>query len=188
MEGNQKFTIIHRVLHWTIALVMPVLFITGFLRMFWLNKNGMVSIIESKTAASPLPKDVMTDIAKTIRAPMWEWHELFANIMVVAFIARIIYMIVKGIRFPNPFGKRSRLKEKLQGFVYICFYLFVFISAFTGICIQKGFFPDYADLFETIHKWGLYWFPIYIVLHLAGIAIAENTNKKGIASKMIGGD
>ncbi|CAM4062486.1 cytochrome b/b6 domain-containing protein [Flavobacterium antarcticum] len=188
MEGTQKFTVIHRILHWTIAFVMPVLFITGFLRMFWLNKNGMAAVIDSKTAASPLPKEVVTDIAKTIRAPMWEWHELFANIMVVAFIARIIYMIAKGIRFPNPFRKNNSLKEKLQGFVYIYFYVFVFISAFTGICIQKEFFTDYADLFETIHKWGLYWFPIYIVLHLAGIAIAENSNKKGIASKMIGGE
>lgn len=187
MEENKKFTVLHRILHWSIALIMPVLFITGFLRMYWLNKNGMVAVIESKTIASPLSKDVMTDIAKTIREPMWEWHEVFANIMVFAFIARIIYMIVKGIRFPNPFNKNLALKEKLQGFIYIYFYVFVFISAFTGICIQRAFFTDYGEQIEMVHKWGLYWFPIFIVLHLAGIAFAENTTKRGITSKMIGG-
>lgn len=188
MKENKKFTVIHRILHWLIALAMPVLFITGFLRMFWMNKNGMVDVIESKTAASPLPKDVMTDIAATIRHPMWEWHEIFANIMIGAFILRILYMIFKGIRFPNPFNSSLVLKERLQGFVYIYFYLFVFISAFTGVCIQYGLLESYGETIEMVHKWGLYWFPIYIVLHLLGIVIAEHTTKKGIASKMIGGE
>lgn len=188
MKEEQKYTVIHRVLHWIMALAMPIMFITGFLRMYWLNKNGMVSIIESKTAASPLSKDVVTDIAKTIRAPMWEWHEIFANVVIITFIARIIYMITKGIRFPNPFNQTLVLKERLQGFIYIYFYAFVFISAITGVCIEKGFFDNYHEEIEMIHKWGLYWFPIFIVLHLAGIAIAENTSKKGITSKMIGGE
>lgn len=188
MEENKKFTVIHRLLHWLIALAMPVLFITGFLRMYWMNKNGMVEVIESKTAATPLSKDVMSDIASSIRHPMWEWHELFANVMIFAFVARILYMIFKGVRFPNPFNSSLVLKERLQGFVYIYFYVFVFISAFTGVCIEKGFFDSYHEEIEMVHKWGLYWFPIFIVLHLAGIVIAEYSAKKGIASKMIGGD
>ena len=188
MEGKQKFSVFHRILHWTMALAMPVLFITGFLRMFWMNKNGMVSVIESKTAASPLSKDVMTDIAKTIREPMWEWHEIFSKVMIIAFIARIIYMFVKGIRFPNPFNKIHSLKERLQGFIYIYFYVFVFISAFTGICMEKELLTDYGDTIEAVHKWGLYWFPIFIVLHLLGLVIAEHSAKKGIVSKMIGGE
>ena len=187
MQENNKFSVLHRILHWTIAIAMPIMFITGFLRMYWMNKNGMVSIIESKTTTSPLSKEVMSDIAKTIREPMWEWHEIFANVMVAAFSIRIIYMVIKGIRFPNPFNKINTLKEKLQGFVYLYFYLFVFISAFTGICIQNEFFTAYEDQIEMVHKWGLYWFPIFIIVHLAGIVIAEKSNKKGIASKMIGG-
>ena len=188
MEAKQKFTAIHRILHWIMALAMPILFITGFLRMYWMNKNGMVAVIESKTVASPLSKDVMTDIAKTIRAPMWEWHEIFANVMIFAFIARIIYMLMKGIRFPNPFSTILPMKERLQGFIYIYFYVFVFISAFTGVCIEKGFFDSYHEEIEMIHKWGLYWFPIFIVLHLVGIVIAEYSTKKGISSKMIWGE
>ena len=147
----------------------------------------MVSIIESKSAATPLPEEIMSDIASSIREPMWEWHEIFANVMIIALILRIVYMIFKGIRFPNPFGKLA-FKERLQGFVYLYFYLFVFISAVTGICIEKGFFDSYHETIEMVHKWGLYWFPIFIVLHLLGIIIAENSAKKGITSKMIGGD
>lgn len=187
MEKKNKFTGFHRLLHWIMALAMPILFITGFLRMYWMNKHHIVSVIESKVGAA-IPKEQMTDIAKAIREPMWQWHELFAHVMIFSFIARIIYMIVKGIRFPNPFKKNTALKERLQGFTYVYFYVFVFISASTGICINKGFFPEWGDSIEMVHKWGVYWFPIFIVLHLVGIVIAEHSNKKGIVSKMIGGE
>ena len=186
MKSQQKFTIFHRLLHWIMAFAMPVLFITGFLRMYWMNKNHIAGIIESKTSA--IPKEQMTEIAKSIREPMWQWHEVFAHIMIFSFLARIIYMWVKGIRFPNPFKSNQPLKERLQGFTYVYFYLFVFISAVTGICIEKRFFPQWKEGIETVHKWGIYWFPIFILLHLAGIVIAEFSNKKGITSKMIGGD
>lgn len=36
------------------------------------------------------------------------------------------------------------------------------------------------------HKWGLNWFPIFIILHLAGIVISENSSNKGLTQKMIG--
>ncbi|MDD3005022.1 cytochrome b/b6 domain-containing protein [Flavobacterium sp.] len=188
MAEIKKFTIIHRLLHWLIAIAMFVLFITGFLRMYWMNKKGMVAIIESKTTSTPVAEEVLSDIASTIRQPMWEWHEIFANVMIVAFVARILYMLFKGIRFPNPFSRKIQFKERLQGFVYVYFYVFVFISAFTGICIENKFFDAYHETIETVHKWGIYWFPIFIILHLAGIVLAEHTTKKGITSKMIGGD
>ena len=186
MNTQKKFTPIHRVLHWIMAIAMPVLFITGFLRMYWMNKNNIVAVIESKTSA--IPKEQMTDIAKAIREPMWQWHEVFAKVMIFAFLARIIYMLIKGIRFPNPFKSNQPLKERLQGFTYVYFYLFVLISAFTGICIEKDLLSSYHENIEAIHKWGIYWFPIFILLHLVGIVIAEFSNKKGITSQMIGGD
>lgn len=188
METKNKFTRFHRLLHWLMALALPILFITGFLRLYWMNKHHIVSVIESKIPASTLSTEQMADIAKTIRAPMWEWHIVFAHIMIFSFVARIIYMIVKGIRFPNPFKRNIPLKERFQGFTYIYFYVFVLVSAVTGISIEKGFFPQWKEGIETVHKLGVYWFPIFILLHLVGIVIAEYSNKKGIVSKMIGGD
>lgn len=40
---------------------------------------------------------------------------------------------------------------------------------------------------ETVHKWAFYWGIGFIVLHFAGIAIGEMTDKKGITSRMING-
>lgn len=186
MKANNKFTLLHRLLHWLMAIAMPVLFITGFLRMYWMNKNNIVQTIQSKTSA--ISNGQMTEIAKSIREPMWQWHEVFANIMVIAFVVRITYMLIKGIRFPNPFRNNHSIKERLQGFTYIYFYTFVFVSAVTGIFIEKQLFTEWKEGIETVHKWGIYWFPIFIILHIAGIVIMEFSTKKGITSKMIGGD
>lgn len=186
MTKERKFTLLHRLLHWVMAIAMPVLFITGFLRMYWMGKVAVSDALSSQGV------EVTTDQAKAVykalREPMWQWHEVFANVMILAFLARIIYMLSKGIRFPNPFRGNQTLKAYLQGFIYVYFYVFVFISAFTGICIEKGFFIQWEDTIESVHKWGIYWFPIFIGLHIVGIVLAELSDKKGITSKMIGGD
>ena len=44
-----------------------------------------------------------------------------------------------------------------------------------------------SNLAETTHKLAVYWMPIFVILHFGGITISENTNRKGITSKMIGG-
>lgn len=186
MKNKSKFTLIHRVLHWAIAISMSVLFITGFLRMYWMNRKTIVSIIQNN--ASEISKAQMNEIAISIREPMWQWHEIFAYIMLIAFIVRIVYMLIRGIRFPNPFKSKISLKERLQGFTYIYFYVFVFISTFTGICIQQELLAENHETIETIHKWGIYWFPIFIALHIIGIILSEIGDKKGITSKMIGGE
>lgn len=54
--------------------------------------------------------------------------------------------------------------------------------------IKKGILTEWESKIETIHKLGIYWFPLFILLHLSGLIIAEISNKKGIISKMVGGD
>ncbi|MCO5235487.1 MAG: cytochrome b/b6 domain-containing protein [Chitinophagaceae bacterium] len=186
MKTNRKFTALHRVLHWIMAIAMPILFITGFLRMYWMGKQAVADAIASQ--GIEVTKEQAKAVYKVLREPMWEWHFIFAHVMIFAFLARIIYMLIKGIRFPNPFKNNQSLKTRLQGFTYVYFYFFVFVSAITGIFLEKGFFPDWKGNIETVHKLGVYWFPIFILLHFAGIVLAEFSSKKGITSKMISGD
>lgn len=186
MKNN--FTKLHRLLHWVTALAMMVLFITGFLRMKWMSKTTIANAINYKTTDAPLTKEQIGGIIKTIREPMWQWHEIFAKVMIITLIVRIIYMVLKGIKFTNPFKTNINFKERIQGLTYVYFYVFVTISAFTGICLENGFLATYEDAIEDIHKWGLYWFPIFMILHIGGVYLAEHSNKKGITSKMISGD
>ncbi|MBW7870283.1 MAG: cytochrome b/b6 domain-containing protein [Flavobacteriia bacterium] len=186
MEKTEKFTALHRALHWLTALAITVLFLTGFLRMTWMDKKKVAEIIASKTDA--LSGDEMISIAKAVREPMWEWHVIFAYVMITVFAARLIYMAVKGIRFPNPFDSKISIGERFQGISYVYFYFLVAGSVLTGICLKFGFFDEFHKQIEGVHKWGLYLYPIFFLIHFVGIAIGEHGNKRGVVSKMIGGE
>ncbi|MCG2793515.1 MAG: cytochrome b/b6 domain-containing protein [Weeksellaceae bacterium] len=187
-ENKNKFTTIHRVLHWSLAILMVVLFITGFLRMYWMSKNTIINAVETQLQSQNinLEKEKILPIVKSIQKPMWEWHEYTAYLVLAAFLIRVIYMLAKGIKFPNPFVKNQAVKEKMQGLIYVILYLFVAVSIVTGFYL-KLIDGEWKEPMETVHKWAIYWFPIFILLHFGGIIIAELTDKKGIVSKMIGG-
>ncbi|MCO6494291.1 MAG: cytochrome b/b6 domain-containing protein [Bacteroidetes bacterium] len=186
MNSQSKFTFLHRLIHWILAIAVSIQFATGFLRMEWMGKKAVMNAFEQNGIEAS--KDQMKAVYKTLREPMWQWHEVFAHVVIFAFLARIIYMLVKGIRFPNPFKSNISLKERFQGLTYVYFYAFIAVQAFTGICLEKGFLASYKEGIEDIHKLGIWWFPIFILLHLAGVLLAEHSQKKGITSKMIGGE
>src|SRR5690625_7135695 len=101
-KQTSRFTILHRILHWTMGLAMSILFITGFLRMYWMNKHRIISVIKSRLSDASLSDEQMTSIATDIRAPMWQWHEDFAQVMIIAFIIRMIDILLRGTRFQFP--------------------------------------------------------------------------------------
>ena len=187
----KTYTVLHRILHWVFAIFMLVLFTTGFLRIVWMSKT-VISAAVNKNAqiqSLNLDKQSLRTIVHSVQDPMFEWHVYAAYVVTIAFIIRIIYMIVKGIKFPNPFSKTTSGKEKFQGFIYLGFYILIAVQIITGGILKFELGSEsISDLAETTHKLAVYWMPIFVLLHLGGVAISENTNRKGITSKMIGGD
>lgn len=186
MQYEEKFTAAHRVLHWFTALSMTILFLTGFLRMYWMGKLAVADAIASQ--GIEVSKEQAKAVYKALREPMWEWHIIFAYVMIAVFVLRILYMLFNGPRFASPFRSQRPLKIRLQAFTYVYFYAFILISILTGISLRYSLFLEWKGSIEAVHKWGVYIFPIFITLHLMGIIIGESTDKKGVVSKMIGGD
>lgn len=187
----KTYTVLHRLLHWIFAILMFVLFTTGFLRMYWMSKKTVSAVVSKELEIQNLnlDKESLRKIGNTLLEPMFQWHVYAAYVITFAFIGRIIYMTVKGIKFPNPFSKTTANKDKLQGLMYLGFYLLIAVQILTGGILKFEIGTEsVTDLAETVHKFAVYWTPVFILLHFAGIAIAENTNRKGITSKMIGGD
>ncbi|KIA88691.1 cytochrome b/b6 domain-containing protein [Kaistella jeonii] len=187
----KTYTALHRLLHWTFALGMLVLFTTGFLRMYWMSKTVISEAVNKNLEIQNLnlDKQSLRTIVHSVQDPMFQWHVYAAYIITFAFIVRIIYMIVKGIKFPNLFLKTTTTKEKLQGLTYLGFYVLVAVQIITGSILKFEIGSEsLGNLAETVHKLAIYWMPIFVLLHFAGVAISENTNRKGITSKMIGGD
>jgi len=75
--------------------------------------------------------------------------------------------------------------------IYIIFYLLLLIMVFTGLLLA---FEDYSGIpqdinhsIKEIHGFCMYLVLAFIVIHLAGVFLAERKDGKGIVSDMING-
>ena len=185
---NKNFSLAHRILHWLIAFTILFLMLTVFLRLTWLEKNNVASILQDNlnTLNISLNQDDAIKIAKNIRKPMWDWHIYSGYFLIGLYVLRLINLYFSGIVFPNPFHSTVSLKQKVQGGTYILFYFLMGISLITGFFIVNGS-PKYKDILETIHVQSLYYVVLFIMMHMGGLLISEFSNERGIISKMIHG-
>lgn len=187
----KKFTALHRILHWGIALGMGVLLITGFYRVVWLGRKAVTNVILNGLEEKGLSveRNDLRNITSELINPWFQWHTYAAYWVLILYIVRMIYTFKRGVVFPNPLSSKFSKKERFQGFMYVLFYILVLVQIFTGFYIAWGG-VEFKKTLESIHKWAVYWTPIFIGIHFIGIIIAENSKgkEKGVVSKMIGGE
>ncbi|EMY80548.1 hypothetical protein pgond44_11231 [Psychroflexus gondwanensis ACAM 44] len=183
-----KYSKLYRIIHWAIAVSFLLLLITIFLRLTWMNKYNVAAIIQEylSDTGQNLSQEQLIVLAKEIRQPMWNWHIYLGYILTGLFSLRFILPLFGKMNFQNPFGKNLSTKEKFQKWTYIIFYVCVVISLATGLIIEFG--PkELKKPMEEIHVLGIYYLIGFIVLHVAGILIAEFTDQKGIISRIVSG-
>lgn len=183
-----NYTRVYRIVHWAIAISFLLLLITIFLRLTWMNKYHVAGIIQEylKTTDQTLTQDQLIVLAKQIRKPMWDWHIYLGYVLVVLFSIRFALPFFGKMKLQNPLAKELSLKVKFQKWAYIIFYICVVVSLITGLLIEWG--PkDWKKPVEGIHELGVYYLIGFIVIHLAGVVIAELTNQKGIISRIVSG-
>lgn len=183
-----KYSKIYRIIHWSIAVSFLLLLITIFLRLTWLNKYNVAAIIQDYLSGTDqvLSQEQLIVLAKRIREPMWNWHIYIGYLLTGLFSLRFILPFLGHMKFQNPFAKDLSTKEKFQKWSYIIFYLCVVISLVTGLTINLGPKELKAPM-EGIHVLGIYYLVGFIVIHVAGVLIAEFTNHKGIISRIVRG-
>jgi cytochrome b561 len=148
----------------------------------------MADIIQEymKGTGQTMSYDEIVVMAKQIRKPMWNWHINLGYVLLGLFSIRFTLPLFGEMKFQSPFAKNLTTKQRLQKWTYILFYICVVGSLITGLLIEWG--PkEWKKPVEEIHMLGIYYLVAFIVLHLAGILIAESTNQKGIVSRIIGG-
>ncbi len=178
----------YRIFHWAIAIAFAFLLITIFLRLTWLNRDNTSAIMGSylKQNGVELSQDQLIVLAKQIREPMWKWHVYTGYLLVGLFTLRLFLLFSGRMKLPDPFNERSSFKEKFQKWTYVIFYIGVVISLVTGLIIEFG--PkEIKKTVESIHELSIYYLVPFIILHLAGVLIAEFTDQKGIISRIISG-
>lgn len=185
---KKEYSKIYRLIHWAIAISFLLILITIFLRLTWLNKSNVADIIQNylSTTDQSLSQDQLNSLAKQIRQPMWKWHIYIGYAMLGLFSIRLVQPIFGLMKFQSPLIKELSLKDKFQNWMYIAFYVCTLVTLITGVIMELG--PqNLEETMEIIHKLSLFYIIPFVVIHLAGILIAEFTNQKGIVSRIING-
>jgi len=188
MAYTKKYSPTYRILHWSIAIIMSLLLGTILLRLTWLNKANVAAIIGEYLAGTgqSLSQEQLTELAKKIREPMWIWHTYLGYLLTGLFSVRMILPVFGSMKLQNPLEKELVAREKLKKWTYIIFYLLIAVSLVTGLIIVWG--PrEYKQAMESVHILGIYYLIGFMLLHFAGIFIAEMTHEKGIISRIING-
>ena len=185
---NKNYSKVYRIIHWAIAISFILLLITIFLRLTWMNKHNVAEIIGNYLSESDqfLTQEQLIVLAKRIRQPMWNWHLYIGYVLVGLFSIRFLLPMIGIMKFQNPLDKKLSLKLKFQRWSYILFYVCVVISLVTGLIIEFGS-KSLKDPMEAIHKLGIYYLIAFILIHWAGVLVAEYTDQKGIISRIVSG-
>ena len=133
-----------------------------------------------------LSEEQILALAKKIRQPMWNWHIYTGYVLVGLFSIRFMLPKFGHMKIQNPLGRNLSVKMRFQKWSYIIFYCCVIVSLTTGLLIQFG--PkEWKTPMENIHVLGIYYLVAFIVIHVAGVLIAEFTDHKGIVSRIVSG-
>ena len=186
---TRNYSKVYRILHWLIAFSFILLLITIFLRKTWMEKNHVAEIIQTflkDNGYAALPQDEAISLAKKIRKPMWEWHIYLGYFLTGLYCIRLAVPFFGKMKFSSPFKAGLNTKTKFQFWVYLVFYTCTAVSLITGLIIEFG--PKvYKKTMEEIHELSLYYLLSFMILHFAGILIAEFTSDKGLISRIISG-
>lgn len=187
--NEKRFNLAHRLIHWAIAATVLFLLLTVFLRLGWMNKDNMGSIIKESLAKSGtiISNEDAAAIGKSVRKPMWSYHVLAGYVLIGLYVIRMIITSVQGIAYQSPFLKGISIKDRFKSWLYIVFYILMAVSLVTGFMIVNG--PkDLKEQMEFIHVKSLYYMITFIILHIGGVLLADFGKEKGIVSRMISGD
>jgi cytochrome b561 len=190
MENTSpKFPPLFRLWHWLMAFSIFGLLFTVLLRKTFLSKSANAEIIQSKLASLSvtIDPDQALAVAKAIRAPMWEWHYIFAAVLGISIALRIILMIAGQAQMPLLKVLRSEGgMEKFKATIHLLLCLTIALLAVTG-AVYYFFESDAIHWVKTVHEKLLLPLMILVVLHIVGVVKHELSTKECLVSKMIHG-
>ena len=189
----QKWSLNFRIWHWVHAVVVLGLLGTVFLRKTFLSWRTNSEILSSKLSGMDL--DVTAEqakiLAKSIRAPMWEWHILLGYGLAALLVWRIALFFTKSGKANYVDLKNENMHKKAVKLGYLVIYVVLAFMAVSGLVIHfyeaLGLSKDLAHDIKDVHEFTFNVVLIFVPLHIVGVFIAENRDEKGILSAMVNG-
>ena len=186
-----KYSITFRVWHWLNAFVVLGLVATVILRKTFLSwRDNSALIVEKLDAIGvAITHEQAVVIAKAIRAGMWEWHIILGYALTFLVLYRIyLYFFEK--KEQENFESLSLHKKGVRISYYLLDAVLVFMVV-SGLLVhfhaELGLSKEGAHTLKEIHEFLYNYIWIFIIVHIAGVVIADNRDEEGLVSSMING-
>ncbi len=177
-----------RVWHWLHALTVLGLLGTFFLRKTFLSWRANAEILSAKLAGFGIEvtSEQAAALAKAVRAPMWEWHIILGFVFAALVAWRLVMILKEGFGYAP---ETVHMAWVYRG--YKVLYALLAFMAVSGIVIyfaaDIGIGKERAHDVKELHEAAAWGVVAFVVLHIAGVFLADNRDQKGIVSKMISG-
>ncbi len=190
---QKKWGLSFRIWHWLHALVVIGLIGTVLLRKTFLSWRDNSEILTDKLFDMDI--DVTLEqskiLAKAIRAPMWEWHIILGYALAALVIYRLLLFFTESEKKSFINFSSLNLHKKMVKLSYIGIYtilLFMTVSGFVLLFYKDlGLLKTTAHDINVLHEFMFIFIWAFVLLHLGGLIVADNTDEKGVISDMING-
>ena len=189
----KKWSLNFRVWHWVHATVVLGLLGTVFLRKTFLSWRDNSEILSQKllTMDIEVSSEQAKVLAKSIRAPMWDWHIILGYGLAFLLIWRVALLFTQSGKQNYQNLKRETLHKKVVKLGYIAIYAILAFMTISGLVIyfykELSILKDTAHNIKEVHELAYNAILIFVPMHIVGVFIAENQDEKGILSDMVNG-
>jgi Ni/Fe-hydrogenase 1 B-type cytochrome subunit len=204
----QQHSVLIRIWHWLTFIIISSLMVTVLLTATLMNqrKNSAMVQAQLKSKGVTVTEEQAFAVSREYEDIMWNLHKQLGYGLVFLFFARImIELVVPGeekvySRVKNAMGlykQNEGNKSEYRHYIwvkrgYLLFYLFLFIMIITGLGLAFGrelsFSGKVRGTIKEVHSICQMFIYVFVVLHLFGVIINENSNAKAIVSGMINGN
>jgi len=204
----QKHSSLIRIWHWVTFLVLSASMITVLINATMLNPRDNIGLVQNQLKEKGLTasEEQAFAVSHEYEDKMWDVHKLLGFGLAFLLVARVLIEIT----LPGNEKIRSRIKNTMSLLklndenkvqykhylnvkrVYMLFYTILILMALTGLGLafgrDLGFTREIHNAVKTVHSILQYCMYAFVLIHLIGVVIAENTKDKGIVSGMINGN
>jgi cytochrome b len=206
-SGTKKNPASIRLWHWLNAIVITGSLLTVLLNSTLLKTRNNAAFIKAQLSqnGANVTDTQAREAAHALSDKVWDIHTYIGYCLAALLLFRLfaeffLHTDRKLIRtIKNAYHQYDAIKQHREAIlnefwiktIYAVFYLLLSITAITGLCLAiNDDFPALKKLhfIKEIHELNMYLILAFIVIHIAGVFLAErNKNGKGIVSDMING-
>jgi Ni/Fe-hydrogenase 1 B-type cytochrome subunit len=204
----QKHSAMIRIWHWITFIIITASIITVLLNSVWMDPRSNIGMVQEQLNKKgvTVSDDQAFSVSHEYEDKIWGLHKWVGYALALLLFSRIIIELAEpaeeksisriknalGLYRINNINRPEYLHYLRVKFGYLMFYLLLFCMTITGLGLafgrNLGFSRELHGTIKEIHSIGQYFMYAFVIIHLGGVIIGENSKIKGVVSGMINGN